>query len=532
MIKNYLNKTISLICFLGISSSLFAISFNEPRSVIIPQYSNAVYRDLNVLDKMYLETKESRVFLLELGKRPTYFWNKKKRFYLYQKQTLKFDNIFYNGDKSSTFGIDNMILDQGSFFSEKMFFDNNSSITISGETSNLLANYKDSLYAAFTFGEVSDKYEINSLNMKYNLGNPNLEREHIINNFFVRNLKFGSVKFPSPRMMIYNNDNSFVAVGTSLDFTLVPANMDNTKSYYGPWTVYGSVYPKSSGTNPCGDKPDICHKIIEGRGEPDTDSNLFKCVGRPQNSGYASYDPNYPGGRDYCYDYQVVETEGDLNIYSLNNSKFYNNNQSSYEFKVEEVYDLQNGTATLIEQVPVKTRVGTFDNSKAIPFGKYTGSGWKLNDVDVSQSIFINGNYVSFFGNPTAASEDSSNPCFIICNGFLCENNKVYVKNVKIRELKGGSESADVVNLWPESEGRKQDLVIITYTVGFCPAKTVDSEYESNYDPSKGKLIEALLIGNGSSWDIPKVCLRRRIKCNQLDETGYNRSYKLLSTDY
>ena len=222
MMKSYLFKIFYSICLLGVSSSLFAISFNESRRVIIPQYANAVYRDLTVLDKMYLETKGDRVFLLELGKRPSYFWNKENRFYLYQKQNLKLNYVVYGEDGSNNiFGINNMSLSNGSFFSEKMFFDNNSSITINGSTSNLLANYKNSLYVDLTFGEISDNYEINSWNVKYNSGNPELLREHIIKNFFIRDLSFGSVKFPSPRMMIYNKNNAFSASGTSTDFTLV-----------------------------------------------------------------------------------------------------------------------------------------------------------------------------------------------------------------------------------------------------------------------------------------------------------------------
>ena len=99
-------KCLAIAFLLAIALQSFAINFNESRRVIIPQHANAVYRGLTVLDTAYIYDKtlaynqwDGRYFLIEIGKRPTFFWDRDSMFYLYQQQelTLKKFMVSYEG---------------------------------------------------------------------------------------------------------------------------------------------------------------------------------------------------------------------------------------------------------------------------------------------------------------------------------------------------------------------------------------------------------------------------------------------------
>ena len=231
------------------------------------------------------------------------------------------------------------------------------------------------------------------------------------------------------------------------------------------------------------------------------------------------------------------------NFYAPEN---YNGNKAYYEFRVEETFQYENTPSGkvvhFISQRP-KTRVSTNnlgENEKLLAISTMTAAGeWTIVPREGPlQRFYIDGTKKTVESTPNFIGSTDDNPCFDLCKGGLCADNVVYIRNVDQRELKGGTDSGD--SLWPEQEGHKQDLIIRTYTLGFCPKKRTDyGNYEDNYD-SSGNLIEAMLIKQGDNWTNAKVCMRRKVKCNAfVDEGGnnvdpkhFNRKYKPLSTDY
>ena len=217
--RNYFYKNIAKSAFLAfmflLCTPLFAADFNETRKVVLSKYNNAVYKDLTVLDSMNLSTEGERTFLLELGKRPTYFWDLSNTYKLFQHQTLNLDKVSYNGSSKNldVFTVNNMNVLNGTFVSRGMFLPlSGANISILDGNANLLLNYSGNfrislnveatvsdIYAyantlAFTKGSIGTQTPISRLNLRDlafyisgGQGNPVV-----------------SVPFKSPRMMIYN----------------------------------------------------------------------------------------------------------------------------------------------------------------------------------------------------------------------------------------------------------------------------------------------------------------------------------------
>lgn len=546
----YVFKGLILTLFLAVPISLFAINFNEPRKVIVPQYANAVYRDLTVLDKMYFETEadSSRTFLLELGKRPSYFWDADKKFHLFENLKLQLGDVAYNNSDTNKniLMISNMNLDEGSFVSEKIFLNGNSSVTINNSSSNLLINYKGNLPVHLHFGKESIHYNIYSLLLGYGVGNGSVEAVHKVSSLYLRDLKFSGtgyngstgVKFRSPRMMIYFTGSQYRANGTALNFELYSpvVSSSKAKNWYGEWNLYNNGVLKSPGQNPCGNSQEkVCKKkkcTANQRGSgtcitiEDNDhlTNVFTCEGKKfeQGSESGTYDPN-----DLCYDYKEE---------TIYNDNMYNNSNAFYEFKVEEIYNInERGNASLVSQTPKVKVVSAAYKTVVSPFYSYTNSNWSLSG---SGTFLIDGQAVSDVSVKNLPYGYADNPCFKGCGGGLCGDNIVYVKDTNTRELKG---SDDTINYWPASDGGKQHLVLRTYTMVYCPKRLNKGgdnnnnsygEYEDNLPSDQQKLVDALLIQTSTDyWATASVCMRRAVRCNVIDEKKYNRTYTLLSTD-
>ena len=558
----YLLKVLVLALLFATTVPSYAINFDEPRRVIIPQYTNAVYRDLTVLDKMYLNTGKNRTFLLEIGKRPTFFWNKDKMYYLYQAQELNFGSIVY-GDSSTNqnvITIGNISLKNGTFASEGLFFAGDSIMQIN-RNSNILVNYKGDLPVNLTLSSNIVNYNIFARNFGYTQGGVVETAKPDIDNAYLRDIKFSGVNFHNPRMMIYDKGSFYQAKGTAQDFKLVSVSANKApEAYYGPWELWGPSSDKKgvlyqenpSGGDPCGSTPNRCYhqNVSCGRGiDPgpgcnfqapiyDTDDTEFVCRNKPfDGSTTGNYDYQIIDCVDYCYDYQVVKVGYGYDEALQRN---YNNNKSFFEFKVEEVYQVENNYSVehLVSQKP-KTRVKTNSSgveTDILPISTLSSPGnWKILTHTVSsQRVYVDGSSYSIGDHIKALSDPTNNnPCFGICEGKLCQNNFMYIRDVTSRELKGGEEAGD--SLWPTQEGPKQHLVIRTYTVGFCPKKRDDyNNYEDNFDSGASSgLIEAMLIKNNGNWVYPKVCLRRKVKCSSLSgKAHYSRHYQPLSTNY
>ena len=535
----YTIKGLALTLFLAVSSSLFAVSFNETRTVVVPQQSNAVYRSLNVLDKMFLEKDPGRIFLLELGKRPTYFWNHDKMFYLYQNPTVAFGEIRYEDstDNVNILTVQNMNLNTGSFLSQNMFIGTDSTMSVSTSDARLFMGYNGELTADVTFG--TDTTSINVYTNMFGFINGFAVNSAMkVDELYVRDLQFGSVRFPNPRMMVYQESDYYRAEGTAINFGLVNPSLveEKPKSFYGAWELSGfnQVGRLTTGsTDPCpsvSSTSDRCYHIevtCEGSKandtpnctdskKNDTNDEIFICTGEVYKTQDGTYDPEGD-----CYDYQSVKNIA--NASSTNDLN--NNNAASYEFKVEEIY--QDGTtAELITQTPEFRRDGY---GRPVPLMKKQNGAWSLNNVN--SSVTIDG--VSYtIANISTVTNGTKNACFNLCSGKLCQNHILYLRGTpKVRKLEGSPLS----NTWPTTEGEKQNLSVRTYTLGFCPKQTGTNNYgnyELNYlSTSQNKLIEALKIKSGSNWVNPNVCMRRLVKCNKITgEIKYNRSYRLLST--
>ena len=564
----YVLKCLAIVFLLTMALQSFAISFNESRKVVIPRYTNAVYRDLTVLDTMSLrkiiptgynpnlDPDITNGFLIEIGKRPGLFWNPDGKFYLYHQQQLTIDKTNYssNDDGSRPFHEGNariarMILENGTFLSQNMDF-NNASLY---KDSNLFMQYADNYSGRFEFGAYTSTWDIFTKKFGYRknrLTNNDTQVTYHIDNLYLRDANFNGVKFPSPRLIIIAQDSSYKAKGTSTDFDLYEMITTSPKNYYGPWDLSGeniSLSPNNACKSTNGTR---CSKVVNGVAIDDDNDTNFKCAGHTQDSNSNTYD-NY----NECYDFNVIK----ISESSFNSPLNYNNNQSSFEFKVEEIFQMYGSSVTLISQTP-KTRVSVNTaNSNTretiIPIMTYssnTTGDWSWGVYSVPQEeqanvyVYIDGEKKPVANIETANNTIKTNPCFYLCDGKLCTENKVYISGWKERELKGG-DSAPATSSWPQGEGFKQHLVIRTYTIGFCPKRLNTGEesnnnykeYEVNFpQQSSGEqnLIEGRLIKNSSGyWQDGYICIRREVRCNSFEAVnsshpGYN--YKPLTTDY
>ncbi len=549
----YVYKGLIFVLFSVFALPLLAANFNEERRVILSQNINAVYRDLLVLGKMELNVGSHRKFWLEIGKRPTYFWNKDNMFYLFQKQELNVAQFVRTDSTEISYPINNItILGAGSFSSKGLLL--NESSDINGpysanlrENANLLLNLpdpqggdNDDIKIKLNFPEVKT-YNFYSKNFYVPASTSSFNAAKHVRDVCQACGGSAEVKFVSPRMMIYDNGGYFTAQGTALRFENVDIiGNSSPKHYYGPWELWG---PMKDGGRLSGflrsvdDDGDVCVET-EDVCEGDNNTSTFSCD--------SVFDETT------CYDYQEVnirETFFDsIPVNAQDESRLYNDNQAHYEFKVEEAYQLYtaSNSAELVSQKP-KIRVTIIGGTETTrPISSYTTGGWIRYNVSNNevpgQRIYINGELVKDsttgaeiqFSNNHIGFVDSNeaNPCFTICDGKLCDHDYIYVRTPQQRELKGGDD-AMTISAWPNQEGAKQDLIIRTYTVGYCPAKRSDyNQYEKN-NSGADNLIDALKIKTDNGWGDAKVCMRRKVKCNKLSEPQYyQRTYRPLSTDH
>lgn len=541
---------------------LFAANFAEQRRVVLPQTVNAVYRDLRILDELKLNTTADKIFLLELGKRPTYFWSPEHMFNLYQKQEFNVEELkqISNGSPTSesTFVIGNVNLGSGSFLANHLKIkdsgvsQNDESVgtsTVSlSSNSNLLLSSNGTIVVNFQTSPNQYNFYTREfvVPVETTLGK-------IMDNLYLRDVEVKLdqsssspiVKFMSPRMMIYeyvySNETRYRAIGKALKFELKNVGRTSSpKHYYGPWENWG---PSQGSLGRVG------RIRTNGTSNSDVCPRTNYCVGDSYTTEFTCTDTS---SSDLCYDYKVVNIKNALGVTDENDPRLYNNNRASYEFKVEEVYqydpsieDTRTGNVELVSQIPV-TRVRIINGeTTTLPFSKHDGDlpgSWDLYNIPDAQlaqqhfyidgqQVFIPNVRIHFVGN------DDVNPCFTVCNGKLCQQEHVYIRTPEQRELIGGPNAPD--STWPEHEGAKQNLIIRTYTVGFCPEKRTDADYlqyEKNYVSNNNtKLIEALKIKSGTQWTAnAKFCVRRKVRCNAFSgNTQYfKRDYTPLSTDH
>ena len=430
----------------------------------------------------------------------------------------------------------------------------------------MLVNYKGNFPVNLYFGNEASIYKIYSSNTSYSKGSSTsaIDISHKINHLYLRDVNFNGVKFPSNRAMIHYSGGKYKAQGTATEFRLSSPkplnNNDSAKSYYAPWQLYnnGVLTTNADTAKPCGTVTGLDKRCAKQKCslfasaitcvdiDRDTVDDEFECVNKKYSFGGSAgtYDKDYTDG--YCYDYQekfLMDTKAFNDSTSLHDyTVLYNNNKAYYDFKVEEIYSInENGTATLISQSP-KTMTNGFYSLSSY---NSTTDSWTFKTT--TRNFFLDGtNYNEVFPRILTDSNDD-HPCFTICNGKLCSSNYVYLRDMSRRDLKGGENSSD--NYWPSSDGHKQHLVMLTYTLGFCPQNNSSSDNSyGDYEDNLGErlnLIDALLIKKSNSittvepnatgtWDYSKVCVRRKVYCNSMEdnpELKYNRSYTLLSTD-
>ena len=459
--------------------------------------------------------------------------------------------VFYNPNNGAeTTGkvtISQMKLGEGAFFSENVDFKNVKLYN----NSTLLVNYPNEYESRFVMGTSLHSWNIYTNNFSYNprLTENDTKVLNHINNLYLRDAKFNGVPFPSPRLVVYHNaDNTYYAKGTSTQFRLlVPADFKVPKHYYGPWEVVAGKPLNTNQNNTCGimfNPPHNCQKKIDGADIPDDFSHSFTCSDTPSEN---TSDPDENG---YCYDYDAVR----INPLSLANKApaYYNNSQSYFEFKVEEIFQVNDNTqeTELISQSPrTRTLPLAGEGERIIPISRLVSNNWTLRPTpdDEKDDMKLNVNGTSYFIENNLVDWTSSasiqNPCFTLCDGRMCDTPKAYIKTRDIRELKGG-ESAPNISLWQPEEGVKQHLVFLTYTIGFCPKTTSSGSsfnytaYEMNHDvTNESELIDGKFIKTNSGWqEDAYVCLMRKVKCNAFSDTTHQTqpeiSYKPISTDY
>lgn len=539
----------------------YAITFNEPRKVVLPKYTNAVYGSLSVYDKMYLDldlsdTSSKRLFLMEIGKRPTFFWNNDYSHYLQQTQNLNLGSVLYVDPTGSSFGnqdiftIREMDVKNGSFISEGMFLKSagDTSITMQGNDTNLIMNYTGNFYFNFDIGSNVNKVYVYASTITFTAGNNSVNTVPVMDNVYFRDLGFyvggAVIPFPSPRMMIYNPNIGYnYAQGTATVYDLAEVGgIDEIKNYYGPWSLYNTRVV-SSGSNPCpsGTSENRCYKkkvscsgtsskSCTSDNQYDKDNEIFECAGEQYNGQTQSgtYDPVWESGS--CYDYQIVNLPNNV----------YDDNGATYEFKVQEVLKVSpTGNATLVSQSPrfrTAASVNLSQTPAAISLSTTTADGWTIHSLgNTDQRIVVDGK--SYVANDNTfviqSSFSHSDICLELCNGKLCGSNKIYIRGRDVQVLK---KEFPENYMAPEQSDSEQNMLIVTYTVGFCPKQDNDSNYTSKAYENNFLSDYQNVLMNGlmtSGYASSRVCMKRVVKCNSISGgSSKARSYRLLSTDY
>ena len=530
--KHYLMGFVYCLTFLAAATSLFAAQYNEPRKVLYSKYKNALYKNLFVTGEMRLDIKEDsdRIFLMEIGKRPTYFWNSDNVYHLFQTQTLQLNNVKYSDiADTTTFEIGIANLPQGVFLSENGFIFNN--IALTNNNAGAIIRHPGNINIGLTFtNSETENVNLYSNNMNFNISSgfqPTVANTLTIKYLRTRDLNINGINFVSPRMTITKSGGNYIAHGTARAFELYALDeTDELKSYYGDWEYYAM--------NSCGSYSsnyDTCRKYEERTWVRDTDTGSFECVGVAYNVSMDDRKPydlpfnEYPNG--FCYDYLLTHS-----------AAIYNYPIDPYEFKVQEILRVpQTGDPILIDQTPKFRTIKTDDDNK-IPTSINTGSGWSVyKNNELSNYVFwVNEAKIENLSSLPIISASDLHPCVTVCDGQSCTTNRLYIRdNRQIRVI--NDNGINVENHWAlSSEQQKNQIAVAEYTVGVCPAinssiTTQYAQYEGNY---AANMMNGIIVQSGNNFVAPQVCLRRKVLCShgKNDGNGIKRNYKLLSTDY
>lgn len=529
--KHYLVGFVYYLISLVAATSLFAAQYNEPRKVLYSKYKNALYKNLFVTGEMLLNIKKDsdRIFLMEIGKRPTYFWDSNNVYHLFQTQTLQLNDVQYADiADTTTFEIGIANLPQGVFLSENGFTFNN--LVLTNNNAGAIIRHSSNINFGLTFtNSETDFINLYSNDMNFNISSgfhPTIANTLTIKNLKTRDLNINGVKFVSPRMTI-KSGSTYTPSGTARDFELYALDeTDELKSYYGDWEYYAM--------NSCGSyssNSDTCRKYEERTWVRDTDTGSFECVGVAYNVSMDDRKPydlpfnEYPNG--FCYDYLLTSS-----------APIYNYPIDPYEFKVQEILRVpEAGNPVLIDQTPKFRTIRTNDNNK-IPTSINTGNAWAVYDKNhLSDYIFwVNEAKIENLPNLPIIPSNNTQPCVTVCNGQSCTTNRLYIRdNRQIRVI--NDNGINVQNHWAlSSEQQKNKIAVAEYTIGVCPAISSSinaqyAQYEQNYNAN---MMNGIIVQSGNNFVAPQVCLRRKVLCShgQNDGNGIGRNYKLLSTDY
>ena len=572
--KKKLYKNISIRFFITIlllcaTFPLLAAKYSEPRKVLVSKYNNALYRNFAVLGTMTLsvDNPAERTFIMEVGKRPSYFWNSSKSFHFSQEQTMDIEAISYSGGSASDLLIDTIDIPYGFLLSSGITL-KDSNVSLSNDDASLLVGFVRNLPLTFDFDNSAlGSIGVYSDNLIFvaNSGETNLP----ISSLSARDLSViaggTEIRFPSPRSVITEHQQNGVIVrkasGTARDFELV--TLGNTiHSYYGPWENVGAPAVTIS-SSACGESAEdrcyrsqvYCQNNSKPCNEPglrivfDTDTEIFECAGEvlPDDSREYVLGNYYDANLDQnpsqtCYDYQIVTSP-----------VIFNYIREPYEFKVQEIFLVTGNpqTATIISQTP-KFRTLTADSS-LVPISKSLVSNWDIfesNKIDANTFTVNGNNYTNISKmkkisditlNSSLESRKGTNPCLWLCEGHFCNTPLIYIRDRKTRVLTD-TDAADITNYWPATDGEKNKILEAEYTVGLCPAisETVYKEYSryeinndrTNLSVGKERIMNSFIISNGANnYAAPEICMKRKVKCNTVSGS-LSKNYKPLSTDY
>ena len=530
--------------------SLYASQYNEPRKVLSAVYKNALYKNLTVPGEMKLDTKEGRTFLMEIGKRPTYFWSSVNAFHLLQTQTLTLNTIRYNKEVDNTFRVNNINIPNAFFISEGgMSF---KGLELSNNEAGILVEHSDTTNMSLNIkniGNITVKFNANNMSLIEPNGltpENSLTTIPTIYKLKTRDLQINGINFVVPRMTITNESGVYVAHGTATNFELPDISEstgDKILHYYGDWEVVPAGLGATVGvTASCGDltadNHETCRKVKKGdEGNPiwDDQASSFTCEGRTDapNAGDI-YDYKLEGYSDgFCYDYYIPPTQ-----------KRYSYTYDVFEFKVQEVFRVpKTGDIELIEQTP-RFRIKK-DTNKETAISKDIEGAWSIfesGNLNNDYNFLVNRNPISINGF-TIVPADEEHPCLTACqnDGASCISNQLYIRNNRRVIFVDDSNvvtSTHVTHWSIPSEQDASKLAVVEYTIGVCPAdsSTAYADYEQNFVANSGsiKMMNGMLIPSGSNFVVPKVCLRRQVKCNHGVNVGKGKSryYKPLTTDY
>jgi len=477
---------------------------------------------------------------------------------------LELDRVYYeSGENDNIFTVDMMHVSSGTFNSTDMFLGSNPSVTTKGDGTRLMLNFKNNINANFQVGATSVGISASTMTIA---AGPSTQSIMPISNLHLRDLNIpvsgGSIPFPSPRAMIYQNGSNITLRGAASSFAWENKSSGAAvRNYYGDWQIYqvsvnsASVCPadtvatgyrcyKKKRTGGDQEDPGKGTSPPQYQIEYDYDKNNspYVCVGQayptsdtPNNGQwYDASIADFVDNGGFCYDYQVKTFP----------QMVYNDNSASYEFDVQEILRKDNnGVTHLVAQNP-RFRLKADEGTTAISLD--TGSSWGVDTTNGTYVVIINGSQISLGSgnNPVILTSDPDNgasPCFALCNGKLCSTNVVYIRQNRT----GGAVPGDPAGTPASTPGISQTdqpqankIFIYNYTVGFCPASTTNyttTAYEPNFSSGDvSNLMAGLYVNTSAGYTTPSVCLRRKVRCNAFKGNGQVNlmEYKLLTVDY